>query len=131
MSNLKFRHDVNSYAEAKALFESNDGYEVPLCYNTVLERSGTDYEILHHDTAIWTYHPDGSATIDAAWVSSTTANRLQHYKPQIVERINRREWENRVRRARYIVTLANHPGEFDAWEGGRYRIWPDATVVTA
>jgi hypothetical protein len=136
MSNLKFKHDVNSYAEAKELYESGVR---DLAFNTRRRRvssrvwnqpdAADAYQIVHYETAILTYYADGSVLINGAWVSSTTANRLQHYKPAMIERINRREFENGQRRARYIVTLANHPGEFDVWEGERYHLHPDATVV--
>lgn len=126
MSNLKFKHDVNSYEEASALYA---GEPVLLAHNTWLDRGADDYMVIHHHTPIIRFHPDGSATIDAAWVSSTTANRLHHYKPTMVDRINRHRLRAEHYRGRYAVTLANHPGEFDIWEGERYRIFPDHTVV--
>ena len=128
MSNLKFKHDVNSYEEAKALYEQGVS---DLCYNTYLAKHHEDFVVMHHSTAIVTFHPDGSTTLNGAWVSATTANRLHHYKPEIVERINRRSVENGRYAARYIVTLRNHPGTVDIWEGQRYRFFPDYTVVSA
>lgn len=119
MSNLKFQHPVHSFAEAEALYER--GVET-LAYNTWLVKARDGYEVVHHSTPILTFHADGSCTIDAAWVSATTANRLHHCKPETVERINRDH-------GAYRVTLSNHPGVFYADAGERYRIFPDRTVV--
>lgn len=136
MSNLKFKHDVNDHATAARLYA--EGVR-DLAYNTRLRRAPsrlwgqgdpTDaYEIVHHETAIITFYSDGSALINGAYVSATTANRLHHYKPTMVERINRRYSKTDWTQARYAVTLRNHPGTFDIWAGEKYAIYPDATVV--
>lgn len=128
MSNLKFKHDVNSFAEAEDLVCVKGG-DVTLAYNTVLAKVGDDYAVIHHTTPIITFHPDGSATIDAAWVSRTTANRLHHYKPEMVEGVGSRIVKDGRYEGRYAVRLRNHPGEFDIWEGEKYRIYPNRTVV--
>jgi hypothetical protein len=126
VSNLKFKHDVNTYAEAKALYEAGVS---DLCYNTYLAKHGDDFVIVHWRTPIITFHPDGSATFDAAWVSRTTANRMHHYKPEMVEGVGSRIVKDGRYEGRYAVRLRNHPGTFDIWEGEKYRIFPDRTVV--
>jgi hypothetical protein len=125
MSNIKYTHKVNSHAEAEALC-SEKGGDVRLGYNTMLGRVGDDYVVIHHTTPIITFHLDGSATLDAAYVSRTTANRLHYFKPETVERVN----SHISRRAQcYTVTLKDHPGVFDIDLGEKYRIYPDRTVV--
>lgn len=121
MSNLKFKHDVNDFATAERLCMEKAG-DVTLCYNTVLAKVGEGYAVVHHWTPIVTFHPDGSATLSGSWVSATTANRLQHYKPEMVERINRDH-------GTYVVRLKDHPGYFVIEEGERARVYPDHTVV--
>lgn len=125
MSNIRYTHKVNSFEEAEDLVCTQDG-DVRLGYNTVLAKVGDDYAVIHHTTPIIRFHPDGSATLDAAWVSRTTANRLHYFKPEMVERVNSHiardgQW--------YGVTLKDHPGAFDIDVGERYRIYPDRTVV--
>lgn len=126
MSNIKYAHKVNSHAEAAALYAEGHGDTVRLGYNTYLDRLADDYIVVHHTTPIIRFHPDESATIDAAYVSRTTANRLHYFKPEMVERVNSHiardgQW--------YTVTLKDHPGVFDIGQGEKYRIYADATVV--
>ena len=126
MSNLKFKHTVNSFEQAEDLLCEQDVTDLRVAYNTSLAKIGDGYGIVHHYTEIIHFHPDGSATIDANWVSRTTANRLHHYKPEMVERVN-----SHIARdgAWYGITLKNHPGTFDIEQGEKYRIYPDRTVV--
>lgn len=119
MSNLKFKHRVNTWEQARDLLGTFDEKEI--AYNTRLVRHGDDYQVVHHRTPIVTFHQDGSCTFDAAWVSATTANRMHKCKPEMVDRINRRKGS-------YVVTLKDHPGTFDMDEGSRWCVTPDRTV---
>ena len=45
-----------------------------------LERRGDDIAVLFHGTAVVTYHPDGSVTLDSGgWLTSTTKQRINAY----------------------------------------------------
>ena len=126
MSNIKYTHKVNSHAEAAALYAEGTGDVVRLGYNTYLDRLFDDYIVVHHSTPIICFHSDGSATLDAAYVSRTTAGRLHYFKPEMVASVGSHiardgQW--------YNVRLLDHPGDFQIDLGERYRIFPDKTVV--
>ena len=75
---------IESYADCQALLNTPQREENgrKLRHNVRLEKRGDDYAIVHHSTAIVTYHTDGSFALDnGGWYSVTTKANINHYAP--------------------------------------------------
>lgn len=91
MSNLSPKFTPRTYADARKVLTDAGKSRIPLCYATALQHNANGYAIYHHDTAIVTWHADGSITLTGnGWASQTTANRMRHFTPHNV-RVNARK----------------------------------------
>lgn len=79
MSNLKL---PNVYDYATAAKFIGDADWVKIGYETYLARSGKDFVVLHHGSAILRYVSNGTIIgNNHGWTSSTTRNRLHRLTP--------------------------------------------------
>lgn len=55
-------------------------------YATWLRRSGDDFEVIYHETAIVTIHPDGTYTLNnGGFFTTNTKRRINEYGPATIE----------------------------------------------
>lgn len=80
MSNLKLKHNPQSYEDAAAVLGNRDSMSIG--YNTRLERnSATEIVATYHGNPIVSYHTDGVDVTWAGWATNTTTNRLNRLAP--------------------------------------------------
>lgn len=91
MSNLAPKHTPTDYDSARKILDAKGKSAIPLCYATQLMRNANGYAIVHHNTFIVTWHPNGTITLNGAgWASRTTADRMHRFTPSNV-RVNNRK----------------------------------------
>lgn len=113
MSNLKLAAEPKSYAEAEDFLDGE--MRKSLGYKTTIEQGDSGVEIIHHDTAIVTFHADGSMTLDnGGWHTSTTTNRMHKFTPRHI-------WINNIKRRMHVTLNDGDPVEMD----GLYHLTAD------
>lgn len=74
-----------NYKEADKLLGKRE--TTKLCYCTILSRrQDNSIELIYHNTAILTFHPNNTTTIDCKlWKSVSTKRRLNAYLPHNIK----------------------------------------------